>query len=871
MKRQFARLRVPLWLLGVAAFTAWVWYVVSDVLGSNLLAAPAAAAFAISAALAGPPYRVPPNRWVTRLHRVPRDVRRSMKFFGRITLWRKEKVEMPGKRFAFFRTLSLLAAIVVFAGSSLLPYIRRRFTEGLPSDMRVVLSYDPTVATRVYSSDGELICTFSTTNRVRVPIDGIPEHVRRAFIAAEDSDFYSHEGIDPIAMVRAGLANFRGGGTRQGASTITQQVVKMVILRNSERTYRRKIQEILLAVELERRLSKDQILEIYLNHIFLGHGAYGVEAAAETYFGKSVSELNLAEAAMLAGLPQAPSRYSPFNHYDQARRRMRYVLGRMVERGYVTQSQMDEAMRQEIAIISQEDPLNHTAAPYFCDHVRRELKRMYGNRAIFEEGLTVRTTIDMRMQRAAEASVRRGLIDLERRIGFNGPEGHDDNYGGTCAGPPESVADETIEVARVASAGASPTVCVRGNVFPVNPEDARRIVAWEASSHRHLAVGDLMSVIIQTTTSGRPGHATAVRSAISARRTGGPDHPEALQAALVAVDPRTGELRALVGGYDFMENQFDNATMARRQPGSSIKPYVYLTALMGTDAVHGLTVDARMVDSPHCYETASGTWCPTNYENRFLGDVSLRTALAQSLNSVSVQLAARYGIDNVIRTMRTLGVSAPLDRVLPLAVGSADISPWEHTFAYASIASGGRRIPRHPGAASAGIFITRVTAGDGRVLYEYDERPREEWPQAVPPSDAYALTYLMRGVVEEGTGRRVRELRRPAAGKTGTTNDHRDVWFMGFTTDLVAGVWVGRTTPDPIGPHATGGAVALPIWLAFMQAAHPDTPPTEFPVPDDVALVGGPAGDLLPYQRGRMPGGLLSGGAAGNFAGPSPF
>lgn len=871
MLHRLARLRVPLWLCGVTMLTLWVWYVVKDVLGSNLLAAPAATGFALFALLAGPPYRRPPNRWVTQLHRVPRDIRRKMRFLGRITLWRKEKVEMPGKRFAFFRSLSLLFAILTFAGTMMLPYLRQRFTEGLPNDMSAVVNYDPTVATRVYSADDELICTFSTTNRVRVPLDTVPLHVRQAFIAAEDDDFYSHHGIDPISMVRAGLANFRGGGTRQGASTITQQVVKMVVLRNSERTYRRKIQEILIAVELERRLSKDQILEIYLNQIFLGHGSYGIEAAAETYFGKSASELTLAEAAMLAGLPQAPSRYSPFSHYDQARRRMRYVLDRMVALGFITQAQRDDALRQEIAIISQEDPLNHTAAPYFCDHVRRELKRMYGNRAVFEEGLTVRTTLDMRMQRAAEAAVRRGLIDLERRIGFNGPEGHDDNYGGTCTGPPETVADDTIEVGRVAAVGANLSVCVRGNVFPFDPDDVRRIGAWETSSHRHLAVGDLMSVMIQTVTTGPAGHQTTVRRAISARRTGGPDHPEALQAAIVVVDPHTGELRALVGGYDFMENQFNNATMARRQPGSSIKPYVYLTALMGTDDVPGLTVDAHIVDGPRCYSTASGTWCPTNYENRFLGDVSLRTALAQSLNSVSVQLAARYGIDNVIRTMRTLGISAPLDRVLPLAVGSADISPWEHTFAYASIAAGGRRIPRHPGATSAGIFITRVTAGDGRVLYEYDERPREEWPQAVPAADAYALTYLMRGVVEEGTGRRVRELRRPACGKTGTTNDHRDVWFMGFTTDLVAGVWVGRTTPDPIGPRATGGAVALPIWLAFMQAAHPDTPPTEFPVPDDVSLVRVDTGELIPYQRGRMAPRLLTGGESGNFTGPSPF
>jgi penicillin-binding protein 1A len=862
MQHLFDKLRKPLWLGGVAWLAWWTWTTVTDVLATPLLAVPAALAFSACALLAGPPYRHrPPRRWAWRIRSVPKDVRSKMKYLGRIVYWRVERNEMPGKRFAFFRSLFLLGAILALLGAASLPIARSHFSRGLPTDLDAAAAYEPPVATRVYSRDGELICTFTTEFRVRVAIEDVPLHVQRAFIAAEDERFYEHHGFDPLAIARAAIVNHRSGDTRQGGSTITQQVVKLVVLRNSERTYRRKIQELLVAVELERRLPKDRILEIYLNHIFLGHGAYGIQAASLTYFGKDVRDLTLAEAAILAGLPQAPSRDSPYAHYDRARERMEYVLGRMVEAGYATRAEADRALEEEIRIIHHEDPLNRTAAPYVCEMTRRELTRMFGYDAVFEEGLDVVTTIDMGMQRAADIAVRRGLIDLERRIGWNGPEGHDDGYTG-CAGPAEPVSDATVELGRVAATGPGFSVCVRGDAYPVHPDDLVRIGRWERSSGTRVAVGDLMSVRIETSADGS-------RRALTARRTGGPGHPDTLQAGLVSVDPSTGELRALVGGYDFNEVQFNHATQARRQTGSSIKPYVYLAALR-----RGMTVDERIVDRPVCYQTASGWWCPRNYRgpntvDPYLGEVDLRTALARSLNSVSVQLLARVGVEEVIRTMRDLGIVSPLERVMPLAIGSADITLWEHSYAYAVIASGGRAMPRHPGAEVPGVFISRVTDRRGEVRFEHRPWTDDEWPQAVPSGDAYALTYLMRGVVEQGTGRRVREMRRPAAGKTGTTNDFRDVWFMGFTADLVTGVWVGRTAPRPIADEATGGSVALPIWLAYMRAAHPDTPPREFPVPDDVTMVPNWAGDLVPFQRGRLPSRHLV--RVAPFTGTDPF
>jgi len=910
MKTWKGRAVFALWTVCIVIGAIVSWRIVMDVLGTTSLAVIATGAFVGLAALAGPPkldaedlsfklsfLAVVRALWVLTTTSIMGALRATRLFAKRTAMfprvlyeaWKDRKAcpilvtirfkyrfeegrfravtadkpDVPADKVSFLRAwavfirtvlvvrsvIALYCAGLVLAGVFLLGLCKEKFIAQMPNDMRRVTEYDPAVATDVYDRNGEHVCSFNTQYRVRLRIDKMGKLIPAAVTAAEDDAFYRHHGIDPMAIARAAYKNLAGGRTKQGGSTITQQVVKQVLLANSERTIRRKVQEIILAVELERRLTKAQILEVYLNHVFLGHNAYGVEAAARTYFGKSASEVTVAEAALLAGLPQAPSRYSPFSHYPVARERMRYVLGRMQAIAAITPAQHREALAEEIAVITVADPLNRSSAPYFCDLVRRELKSMFSNTLIFDRGIVAHTTLDMAMQRKAEASVRLGLLDLERRLGYAGAEDHDKTFDGECKGPVSEMADGALGRAVVMIAGNKPKVCMRGVLYPLHPEDIARMRDWEKKGYPVLAPGDVLTMRIETVTEPTSKGPVAKRYALPARRTGGAQVKRALQAAMVVADPKTGELRALVGGYDFAENQYNNATMALRQTGSAVKPFVYLSGLM-----HGMTVADRMVDNQRCYGTASGTWCPRNYDDKFYGEVDLRTALAKSLNSISVQIGVRVGVDEIIRTMRRLGVTAKLDRALPITVGSEDLTPWEMTYANVAIAAGGKRIPRHPGSDRAGVFLTKVEDNTGKTIFTMPQVPRKEWPQVVPSADNYALIELMKGVVEQGTGQRVRELRRPAAGKTGTTNNSHDVWYMGFTTDLVAGVWIGRQSSHySIGGDATGGAVALPLWLAFMKSAHPDVPPTDFPPPDDILLVPNYFGQLTPFQQGRIP------------------
>ncbi len=766
-----------------------------------------------------------------------------------------------------------MASVVALSG------LASDFIADKPQDLSAVAVYQPVVSTVAYDRHGRRMCTFTLENRIYAPLQDIPKHVQDAFIAAEDQRFWEHDGVDPIGIIRAAKSNF-SDGTSQGASTLDQQVIKQIVLKDSSKSYERKISEILLAVRLEKqmaakhgeRAAKERILEVYLNHVYLGKGLYGVEAASQGYFGKSVRDLSLAEAAILAGLPKAPARDSPDGHFDRAKARQRYVLGRMVELRYASREERDAALAEEIVNIRRSHQLNATAAPYACEEVRRFAERTYGYDAVYKRGLSIRTTFDLELQEKAQAAVRYGLLDLERRLGFAGPEGHDDDAGDRCDPPAEWVADNAIEPnARVIGRDASSlALCVRGNRFALDPDDVKRVVAWERrQAGRALRVGDLMTVRVETR---RDAKGQPVRYALTARRTGGigPDGKpryEALQAALVAMEPSTGEIRAIVGGYDWSEIQFDIATQSRRQTGSSIKPYVYLTALM-----KGETAVSRVLDAPICLSTASGSWCPTNYDNgrpgfrAYHGEVDLVTALAKSLNSVSVRLLVEVGLDQALATIRALGIVSKIERVFPIAVGSPELTLLEHTAGYASILANGRVLPVQHASGAPGRFVTRVSERRGgiggfteeHVLYEAEAiAPR----QAVPSGDAYVMTHLLKGVVEFGTGARAKRLRRPVAGKTGTTNDFRDVWFMGGTADLAVGVWVGRLTPDPIAKEATGGSVALPIWEGFMEAAHPVTdaaPARDFPIPDDVTLVDGGARrdgvpTLVPFQRGKMP------------------
>ena len=761
--------------------------------------------------------------------------------------------------------LLLVHGVCLAAGGAFHAYVE--FSRTLPDRLDRVLDYRPARASRVYSADGELIAEFFLTKRVVVPLERIPRHVQLAFLAAEDSRFFEHQGFDPVGIARAAWQNWVGGGVRQGASTITQQVTRMLMLSN-ERTVARKVRELILAVRVDRELSKGQILHIYLNHAYLGHGAYGVQAAAEEYFGKDVQHLTLAEAALLAGLPKAPTKISPFNDFPRARERQRYVLTRLVEDRHITVAEAEAARTEPVALVARDKPVGAVAAPYVVEHVRRWAWERFGGEKLFDSGLRIHTTIDMTRQRAAEAAVQRGLADLDARLGFRGPLGRLDGAerDAFAEGPPRPYVADATQTALYAGGALLPEVAYVGVVTELHaapgrrqgvtvdvgprtlalaPDDARRLLRWRARAERgaergadprRLNEGDLLPVmIIRDEKLGE-----IVRLAQS------PD----TQAALVALDPKHGDVVALVGGLSFARSQFNRATQARRQAGSSIKPFIYAAALE-----RGYTPLSTVVDAPVAVRTASGVWTPGNYKNEFLGPMTLKTALAKSINTVSVRLALAVGVDAIVDKMRALGITTPIPRHISISLGTPDVSLLEMTAAYAAFSADGLRVtPR---------FVTHVTTDDGTLVADLRVPPTPR--RAIAAATAYLVADLLRGVVQRGTAKRARELERPAAGKTGTSTGFRDAWFIGFTPDLTCGVWVGRDDFTPIGHDATGGQTSLPIWLAFMKDAHRGLPVRDFAPPPDITFVradeltGAPApagarsASWVPFARGTIP------------------
>jgi penicillin-binding protein 1A len=773
-------------------------------------------------------------------------------------------------RFSVLRFLLLLLVYGTFLGLGAFTYAWQEFASELPSHLDRVLDYHPSRATRVYSADGELIGEFFLQRRIVVPLSRIPPQVQEAFIAAEDRRFYQHGGFDPIGIARAAYSNWRHAGVRQGASTITQQVVRMLMLSN-ERTLSRKAKEVILSVRVERELTKEQILHIYLNHVYLGHGAYGVQAASENYFGKDVESLTAAEAAMLAGLPKAPTKFSPYNDFARARERQAYVLERMREDGFLTPLEKEAAHREPLALISREQPLNHVAAPYFVEHIRRWATERYGGQHLLDAGLRIYTTLDMKKQRAAEAAVKDGLSALDQRLGFRGPVGHLDGAEreAFAEGPPRpfvAPGQDADQAAAYAGGALLSDVPYVGLVLDVNDgkkgipidvgprtlkltdHDARRALRFRGDRRRRLEPGDLVPVKV-------------VRDEKVGDRAALAQDPD-VQAALVAVDPETGGVVAMVGGYDYRQSQFNRATQAKRQAGSAIKPFIYATAL-GL----GMTELSIEYDAPIAVRTATGVWAPHNYKAEYLGPLTLKTALAKSINTISVRLVVKTGVDAVVKTMRALGITTPVPRHISLALGTPDVTLLEMTSAYAALPAGGKKVRAR--------FVNLVNKDDGHILL--DEREEHPSQQALPPSTAYLMVDLMKGVVERGTGRKAQALGRPAGGKTGTSTGFRDAWFIAFTTDLTCGVWVGRDNFKPIGPDATGGQTALPIWLQFMRAGHPDTPVRDFAPPPDVTFVraseatglpaqpGAPGAAWVPFARGTIPALFTSSVEAGRF------
>lgn len=713
-------------------------------------------------------------------------------------------------RQAYFRRLvfaglwGLLILLVMASGAA--AGIFFAFLRDLPS-LDGLEDYQPSIVTTLYTDQDEPFASFYEQRRIPLPLAKIPPQFKQAVLAVEDSRFYEHRGLSPRAIARAMIMNLLTRRKSQGGSTITQQLARVLFL-TPEKSFTRKIKEALLAVEVEKHYSKDKILELYFNQVYFGHGAYGVEAAAQTYFKKSVGELNLAEVAMLAGLPSAPNRFSPILDPARARRRRDHVLNRMVEMKLISREQAAAAGQTPF-----DETLftrSRTIAPYFVEHVRQSLEDTYGAYALYNSGLKVYTTLNLKMQRAAEEALVGGLRDLDKARGFRPRK------------------EQGTETARARIGPYTPRVgeILPGTVLRVKPK------SLEVQLGRYR--GEISLESIQW---------TKIRNLAEAFHEGDPivvqvlsvderrkimdlsleQDPE-LEGALVALDPRDGAIKAMIGGYDFERSKFNRAVQARRQPGSAFKPFVYATAFD-----RGLTPSTIIEDSPITFhfrvEGKVVEWSPENYDRKFHGPTTLRRALENSINVVTVKLIEQVGVDPVIRMAHQMGIESDLRREVALALGVSEVTPLELVSAYGVIANGGVR--------AEPFAIRKVTDSQGRILEEHIVEPQE----VMRPETAYVLTNVMKGVVERGTGARAHVLKRPLAGKTGTSSEATDVWFVGFTPNLVAGVWIGYDVKRSLGSAETGSRLALPPWIAFMQKALTDLPPDDFPVPENVVAI----------------------------------
>jgi penicillin-binding protein 1A len=720
------------------------------------------------------------------------------------------------------------AGILWYVWSANLPYI---------GSLR---EYHPPTITEVYSEEGEVIGRFWDEKRIVVSLDHLPEHLIQAFIAAEDARFYEHEGVDLASIVRAFLKNMMAGRIEQGGSTITQQVAKALLLKSTEKTYKRKVREATLSLQIEKEFDKERILFLYLNEIYLGHGAYGVEAAARTYFGKSASDLNIAESAILAGLTQAPSRYSLFGNFDKAKGRQKYVLERMREEGYIKPREEAEALAFEMELVEdQENPF--LMAPDFTEHVRRYLETRYARDMLYREGLKVYTTVKLDMQKAADSAVEKGLLELDKREGYRGPlrnlapeerEAYRQKRSESLKAKPPQV-DEVLEglVEKVDDQNKEVKVSVGDETGLLSLSEMK----WARKPNPEV-----------------PSYATAVKNPGQILKEGdvilvrivdrGPpwrlslEQEPLVQAALFCMEPATGRVRAMAGGRDFSVSQFNRATQARRQPGSAFKPIIYAAALDW-----GMTPATVILDAPYVssMNPDEDLWRPKNFKEKFYGPTLLRTALTQSRNVITVKILKQIGVPYAIEYARRMGVESDLSPDLSLALGSSGVSLLELTRAYAVFANGGMLVEP--------VFIHKVMDRKGAVLEENQPVGKE----CLSIETAYVMTDLLKAVIQEGTGWRAKALKRPAAGKTGTTNDLRDAWFMGFTPRLAAGVWVGYDDRKPLGAGETGSRAANPIWVYFMSEVLKDEPVEDFRVPESVAFckIDGKTGLLAsPYS-----------------------
>lgn len=706
------------------------------------------------------------------------------------------------------------------------------------SELEGIWDYKPSLVTTVYARNGAVLGHLYREKRFLVGLDQLKPSLVNAFLAAEDASFYEHEGIDLTAIFRALSKNITAGDIVQGASTITQQVVKRLLL-TSEKSYARKIKEAILAYRLEHQMSKQDILTIYLNEIFFGANAYGVEAAARTYFGKHAADLNLAEAAVLAGLPKAPSRYNPYNYPKAAKARQQYVLGRMLELQWITQQEHDEALAFELEYQSMDDPSWKLGA-YYLEEVRRwlldEFPKIVGDSGedtwgrtgkdiVYEAGLEVYTAVDLDHQRAAEAAVKSGLEASSKRRGWQGPvtslqAGEFEAFLRRNPLPDDAAPGVWVKalVLQVDKNGATVRVGeVKGQISVksmswcrtpnprVSPEGARKI----NDARQVLKPGDVVWASLEET----PEQDKPLKLALE-------QWPK-VQGALVSIEPHTGDVVALVGGYDFQASQFNRATQAIRQPGSAFKPIVYSAAL---DA--GFTPASIVMDEPFVYldPVTMELWQPKNYAGEYYGPTMLVNALAKSRNLVTIRIADMMGIERVLDQAKKLGLKGEFGPYLPVSLGSVGVSPMNLCQAYTAFARDGSYIePR---------LVLSVKNHLGKEIYHAEPRAHE----AISPQNAYIMANMLQQVVIRGTAARARKLGRPLAGKTGTTNDEQDAWFIGFSPYLLTGVYVGFDQVTPMGRNETGSRAALPIWMQYREAMEPDYHEQDFKAPSGIVF-----------------------------------
>ncbi len=754
---------------------------------------------------------------------------------------------------ALFFTLLLLVLLGAGATGGAL-YVLHKYGRSLP-EVHQLATYDPPVMTRIHAGDGRLLDEYAIERRVFVPLEALPPRVIQAFLAAEDQHFFQHTGIDFIGVARAVITNLKniGQGRRLvGASTITQQVAKNFLL-TSEVSWERKIREAILALRIEKAFSKERILELYLNEIYLGFQSYGVAAAALNYFDKSLDELNIAEAAYLAALPKAPNNYHPVRRKDAALTRRNWVVGRMLEERFITPEQADIAKAKDLGVVKVRREMEFVTADYFSEQIRRQLIKMYGETKLYEGGLSVRSTLDPHLQEIADRALRKGLERYDFRHGWRGPFqalGKNINFQSAIDDfeRPLGMLDRQSAIVTALDDRGVQLLFAGGRKGYMPLEQLRWARPWAEGQKLGppvsqpsdvVTVGDIVSVRPETHAPAKDGE-EAVEYPPD---TYGLSQIPAVEGALIAMDPHTGRVLAMSGGYEYARSEFNRATQAQRQPGSAFKPFVYLAALE-----NGYTPSTLILDAPFVIDQGAGLpkWRPANYTKEFYGPSTMRLGIEKSRNLMTVRLAQAVGMDRISQYAGRFGISRAMPEQLAMSLGAGETTLLSMTTAYAMLVNGGKRV--------VPSFIDRIQDRNGHTVFRHDVREcpgcdASYWSgQMVPtipdnrevladPGTAYQIVSMLEGVVQRGTGRRISAIGKPLAGKTGTTNNQVDTWFIGFSPDLAVGVFVGFDQPRGLGNKETGASVAAPIFRDFMEAALENEPGIPFRIPPGIRLV----------------------------------